>query len=298
MLRCISRTCLVLVLAPAYGPAQNDQSPHFEVASVKSVALNVPMGYSEDAERVSCNRIPLTNLIAEAYNVGLDQITGPDWLRTEFYAITAKLPPGATNEQRPQMMANLLAERFGLVVHRVTREVPGYELTVAPGGPNLTPANPRAVADTPLAGGRGGFEQPMPDANGFPVLPPGWPWGSRVDDGIERMTFRGSSMAYLAATLRRLLSQSVSGQTTPISDQTGISGKFDFHLQIPALTRRLPPRLQLQTGQTSTSNGDPDVGTAEVSAALEKQLGLKLNPVKTKLDFIVIDHVNKTPTVN
>jgi uncharacterized protein (TIGR03435 family) len=36
----------------------------------------------------------------------------------------------------------------------------------------------------------------------------------------------------------------------------------------------------------------------DISAALEKQLGLKLKAVKTKLDFIVIDHVNKVPTDN
>ena len=102
MPRCL---CLVVILAAEYCSAQSDQSPHFEVASVRSVARDLRMGYSEDAEFVRYVRLPLKDLITEAYQVRSDQITGPDWLDTEFYAITAKLPPGTTKEQRPQMMA-------------------------------------------------------------------------------------------------------------------------------------------------------------------------------------------------
>ncbi|MGA3187658.1 MAG: DUF3738 domain-containing protein [Bryobacteraceae bacterium] len=61
---------------------------------------------------------------------------------------------------------------------------------------------------------------------------------------------------------------------------------------------RLPPLVRLQTGQTFTRDGDPSVGPSDISAALEKQLGLKLKAVKTKLDFIVVDHVNKALTEN
>ena len=40
---------------------------------------------------MSWARIPLTNLISDgAYHVGLDQITGCDWISTEFYTINAK----------------------------------------------------------------------------------------------------------------------------------------------------------------------------------------------------------------
>ena len=36
-------------------------------------------------------------------------------------------------------MANLLAERFGLVYHREMKDFPGYAIVVAKGGPQLTP---------------------------------------------------------------------------------------------------------------------------------------------------------------
>ena len=36
----------------------------------------------------------------------------------------------------------------------------------------------------------------------------------------------------------------------------------------------------------------------DVFQAVEKQLGLKLEPRKTPLDLIVVDHAEKTPTEN
>ena len=98
--------------------------------------------------------------------------------------------------------------------------------------------------------------------------------------------------------MRAILSESGPGETVPVTDRTGISGTFDFHLEIPMPAMRLPPLIRLQTGQTFDRDGDPGVGPPDISAALEKQLGLKLKAVRTKLDFIVVDHVNKVPTDN
>jgi len=42
--------------------------------------------------------------------------------------IQATMPTGATVAQVPEMLQRLLAERFGMVVHRETRQVDGYEL--------------------------------------------------------------------------------------------------------------------------------------------------------------------------
>lgn len=285
MMNCILRCGLVFALASACSTAQNGQSPHFEVASVKPVSRDVRMGYSGDTERMAWARIPLTNLIADAYRVGLDQITGPDWLTSEFYAINVKLPQGSTKEEYPQMMANLLAERFGMVVHRVTKEVSGYELTVSPGGPKLTASN----ADTPAPDGAAGasFERPKPDANGFPILTAGIPFASHIDGDTERLSFRRSTMAFLASRLQSVFSRS--GRTTPVADRTGITGRFDFQLAIPAPSRRL---------QRSDAASDPDAGPGSISAAMEKQLGLKLKAVKTSLDFIVVGHAERVPTAN
>jgi uncharacterized protein (TIGR03435 family) len=297
------RASLVFGFASACCVAQNGQSPHFEVASVKPVSEDVRMGYSGDTQQMSWARIPLTNLISDAYHVGLDQIAGPDWLRTESYAINVKLPSGSTKEQYPQMMANLLADRFGLVVHHVAKEVSGYEITVAPGGPKLTPSDPETNTDAPppVGAAKGSVEMPKQDANGFPVLAAGSSFGYRIDGNMERMSFRRSTIAFLASRLQSTLSRYRDpGQTMPITDRTGISGRFDFQLAIPAPSPRLPAQLGLQKGQDAPAivASDPDVGPGGISAALETQLGLKLKAVKTSLDFIVVDHVERVPTEN
>jgi uncharacterized protein (TIGR03435 family) len=282
----ILRSSLVFVFASGCCVAQNDQSLHFEVASIKPVSKDVRMGFQQDPGRMSWGRIPLTNLISNAYHVGLDQITGPDWLGSEFYAIDVKLSSGFTMEQYPQMMANLLSERFGLVVHRVTKQVTGYEITLVPGGPKLTPSPPATDTETPARDGpRRGM--PGPDADGFPVLPPGSPFASRIDGDVERMAFKRSSMAFLASRLQSVFSRSGSGQVTPITDRTGISGQFDFKLAISASANRVPDGA-----------ADPGVSPGSISAAMEKQLGLKLKAVRTSLDFIVVDHVERVPTPN
>ena len=70
----------------------------------------------------------------------LDQISGPDWLATERYDSTAKVPPGTTVEQLRLMLQRLLAERFQVRLHRETKTLPVYYLTVAKNGPKLQPA--------------------------------------------------------------------------------------------------------------------------------------------------------------
>jgi uncharacterized protein (TIGR03435 family) len=126
------------------------------------------------------------------------------------------------------------------------------------------------------------------------------PFASQMDNGIERMTFRRSTMAFLASRLQSIFSRSGSGQTIPITDRTGINGRFDFQLAIPAPSRRFPAQLRLQAGQDASAAvaSDPEVGPASVSPAIEKQLGLKLKAVKTSLDFIMVDHVERVPTAN
>jgi uncharacterized protein (TIGR03435 family) len=299
----MSRSAVLIAFAALSVFAQTASSPHFEAATIKVVDRRVLTAYHEDGQMVTYPALPLTNYISEAYSVGLDQIQGPDWLATEFYAITAKLPDGPkpNMEERRQMMANLLTERFGLVFHRTTKEVPGYELVVAPGGPSpkLT-ASTGAPPPPPTAPAVAGPPERLGvNPEGFPVLTANQIWASTNGDGKQRFTFRRRTMHAFASDLRMTLSRlSPDDAVIPIEDKTGLAGPFDFHLEIPAGPQRLPPALRLQMGQMATSDDAPPVGPKEVSAALEKQLGLRLNPVKVPLDYIVVDKVNKVPTDN
>jgi hypothetical protein len=102
----------------------------FDVASVK----RNPAGYgpttrmNETTGRVGFIGVPLKWLIRRAYQVQDSQISGPEWLDSEGYDIAATFPPGIPSRERNAMWQTLLAERFKLVLHRETRDVPAYLL--------------------------------------------------------------------------------------------------------------------------------------------------------------------------
>jgi len=75
-------------------------------------------------------------------------VEGPGWIFTEPYHISAQ----ATGEpDKPTMagpmMQTVLKDRFKLKVRCETRQVPGYVLTVAPGGPKMQPYTGDCVPD-------------------------------------------------------------------------------------------------------------------------------------------------------
>ena len=70
------------------------------------------------------------------------QISAPDWVSDVRVDIQATVPAGATVSQVPEMLQRLLAERFGMVVHRETRQMDGYELVVGPDGIKMREVEP------------------------------------------------------------------------------------------------------------------------------------------------------------
>ena len=82
-----------------------------------------------------------------------------------------------------------------------------------------------------------------------------------------------------------LIKYSLPGFDRPLFNKTGIPGLFDFHLDFS-------PDEPTGTGATPA-----DVAGPSISTALERQLGLKLEPAKGLGDFLVIDQVQK-PSAN
>jgi uncharacterized protein (TIGR03435 family) len=137
-------------------------------------------------------------LIAYAYNVQYTQVEGePGWLSSQGYDIEAKSEGGQilTFEQFRTPMRLLLEQRFHLAIHRYTKEVQGYALVVAKGGPKLQPSNPGE------------------DPN-----------GSIKSNGLES---NATSLGGLAKMLVNLVGRS-------IIDKTGITGTYDFKLSYAA----------------------------------------------------------------
>jgi uncharacterized protein (TIGR03435 family) len=92
-----------------------------------------------------------------------------------------------------------------------------------------------------------------------------------LPNGIEG---HASPMSTLAAALER-----PSGR--PVMDHTGLAGKYD---------------VKLRYAPANNPDGKSDL--PDLFTALQEQLGLKLEPQKVPVDFLVIDHVDKVPTEN
>ncbi len=257
---------------------------------------------TKDPGRITRSGTTLRDLLTTAYDVKRYQINGPAWLDTERYEIVAKVPEGATKESVKVMWQNLLADRFGVVLHREQKEFTVEELNVAKGGPKLkeTDLDPKALQAGPPSD-----PPPIPpgppklDANGFPTLPgPGLI--VMVSPGPD-----GSPLGHLVA--RAQSSQGLADflgleMNKPVVDKTGLTGKYDFNLEYkPDLAGRglLPPPGGFggPPGGVGGAPSDAAEPGSNLAAAIQ-QLGLRLNSGKAKLDVLVIDKAEKTPTEN
>ena len=120
----------------------------FEVASVKPSPAS-PEGGDGNLIRkpnveVSHGRLimrntSLSSCVQWAYGVNDYQISGPGWMNSERYDITAKAADSVPDSQLRPMLQALLAERFKLTLHRHTKDLAMFALVVAKGGPKLHP---------------------------------------------------------------------------------------------------------------------------------------------------------------
>src|SRR5579863_5332204 len=83
----------------------------------------------------------MVDLINLAYDVDNDKIlAGPNWLETDRFDVSARAPAGSTSEQAKWMLQTLLAERFSLKLHKDSKELPGFALSMGSGKPKMKPA--------------------------------------------------------------------------------------------------------------------------------------------------------------
>ncbi len=145
MLRQIALAGLVLTCC-LYSSGQE-----FEVASIKPSPEKIdtssgPVFFgskggpgTEDPVRYSCNFCDISDLVSMAYDVPDYRIVGTKPLTANRFSVVATIPVGATRDEFRRMLQNLLAERFGLKVHREVRQMNTYRLLVSRGGVKLKP---------------------------------------------------------------------------------------------------------------------------------------------------------------
>ena len=293
--RC-ARGALCLLIAVAPDPLCAQASPaqeRFEVASVKPNKTPVTLisANTEPGGRFVAAQQSLRDLIALAYHVRDAQIVaGPSWIETDRFDVTAKavreLPPfDTTGEIGPleRMLQSLLADRFGLVVHRETRELPIYALVSARSdrrlGERLRPSTTNCAAIF--------AERTRQGQSSGPVMT-----GDRPACGIvvspSSIRIGGGPLAQLTMVLTRMTDRYV-------VDQTGLMGNFDVDLQwTPQGFRRFrPPGTDVPPAAPPIPVPQPDPNGATLETAIQEQLGLKLDPQRGPVPVLVIDRVSQ-----
>jgi uncharacterized protein (TIGR03435 family) len=225
----------------------------FEVASVRpNKSGDAKYSINPKGDRFAASNISLFSLVRWAYDVEAFRISGaPSWFGSDRFDVEAKSDGTPSMEQFRLMLQPLLAEQFGLRLHRETRQGPVYELVAAKGGAKL----------------KAGKCQGTPS--------PGNPCGGFSGSARGSLIGREDSLADFAKNLSSILDR-------PVMDKTGLAGTYDFDLTwTPDEIARQGP-------------GDPDGPAVDPNGpsfftALEEQLGLRLEPTKGPVEFLVID---------
>jgi uncharacterized protein (TIGR03435 family) len=258
--------CLVFVTTTSV------QTLTFEAASVKRSVPGTTGGRVQFLPgRFIGENVPLDYLLQQLYGVRDFQIVAaPEWKaiiadgRESRYQMQGKADDTATPDQVKEMVKALLADRFGLRLHKEMRELPVYALVQARGG---------------VKGSREATGPP----GGIMLIANGWIRGRGV----------------LPVTLIEVLSRSVD---RPIVDRTGLTTVLDFNLTwtpldatgagdsatlCPAAFQEMASRLK----ETLPSN------CPALFTALQEQLGLRLEAQQAPVEVLVIDAVH-LPTEN
>jgi uncharacterized protein (TIGR03435 family) len=287
------------------------QAPtEFEAASIKPAApmeKNIGMrggpGTPSPGQMTFTN-VSLAQIIERAYGVKSYQLSGPDWMSSARFDISAKVPAGATKAQSNVMLQNLLADRFKLILHHSTKESSIYVLLVAKGGPKLKESSKEstdgaASALPPSGQGMDGPGRGMMGKDGKPQLPPGTQKGTPMIIGEGQMIAPGGIIRMIrnGATIGEFLNVLAQQLDRPVVDMTGLGGRYDITLDFaidPSITQA---RMAAMGEGPEGAAADPSSGPTMFSA-LKEQLGLRLEARKGPVDLLVIDSVQKTPTEN
>lgn len=258
----------------------------FEVGAIRGATVRVAGMVREGRQRIDPSRVELPGvtlpaLIRRAYRLEPYQnVTGPDWIKRAYFDVFAKLPPGATKDQIPEMLQTLLADELKLVLRRESRLEPVCILSVGKNGPKLKSVASDVHADVAI-----------PHSDGRTALV-----RRRSADGYLTYS-RLNSTIILDATkitlpdLALLLAKEVN---VPVLDRTALSGFYEISLFVPGEWIRAPRPM---------SEKQDDAGIVPVAAEPEgvnlfksiQRLGLKLEKSKAPIQHLVVESAEQNP---
>jgi uncharacterized protein (TIGR03435 family) len=283
--------CILFTSALLFSQAK----PEFEVASIKP-SSEAPegrfnLGVHIDGAQVRVTYFSLKDFALMAYGMKNYQFAGPEWMTSARFDVSAKLPEGGSRTQVRAMLQTLLEARFQLKVHRSSKEMPVYALTVAKSGLKMK--------ETEAADDATG----LPGANGAV--------GVSVNagrDGADVNLGNGSSIAFgetsfegKKLTMAMLVDQLGRFSDRPVVDMTGLTGNYDLKLEFTAEEFRA---MKIRAAVAAGVNLPPqalrlleNTSDAPLLTAIQT-LGLRLESRKAPVEVLVIDNCLKAPTEN
>ena len=202
----------------------------------------------------------MADLVSTAYGVKPEAVAGgPGWLEWNRFDVIAKAPDSLTGEPLKVALRNLLADRFGLVVHEDTKPMPAWLLTAG--------KSPRARQSDGTGDGRCS-DDPAAHTSALNFV----------------LACHNATMAVFAETVQNAAAGPIGGylNRTAVADVTGLQGTWDLTVK--------------WTGRGALANAGPE--GISLFDALDKQLGMKLEMGKAPMPVIVVDSVHEKPTAN
>jgi uncharacterized protein (TIGR03435 family) len=258
-------------------------SPAFEVASIRQNRDgSVPQKFDwQHGGRVTVTAYPLFQLIRIAYNSNSIQtegqiVGGPSWLKSDRFDLVAKANGSLDADEtgRPTlliaMLRSLLEDRFHVRVHTELRDALVYFLALANKDGRLGPQLHRSAQED--------CRGPV----GTLVPPDSTHWCGWRGGGTGRYTIQGLTMADMATGF--------AGTWTvgrPVLDRTRLSGRWDA--QVDFVPTFLPGP---NADSAPIPNPAADSGPSMLSAIAD-QLGLKLQAGRARVEYLVIDSVER-----
>jgi uncharacterized protein (TIGR03435 family) len=235
--------------------------PKFDVVTVKPSDPNKPGKlFTIQGRQILTINTSVNDLMTFAYSLQTKEIlNAPSWMGEKYDLDGVPDIPGQPDiKQMRMLIADALVQRFGLKFHTEQREMTAYALTVAKGGPKLTPS--ALPASSP-----GGF--------GFRGL---------GDLHVINFTMKDFCHGMQEAVMDK-----------PVVDQTDLTGRYDFNLHWqPDQSQFASFGAHINPPDPNDPNPLPSLYTA-----LQEQVGLKMESTKANVDVMVIDHIEK-PSAN
>jgi uncharacterized protein (TIGR03435 family) len=237
--------------------------PEFEVATIKPSDPKQP-GWGIGVNRsgmLNTHNTTLADLIKFTYDLHPKQVIGaPAWFDSDKFDVEAKPSVAGipTVKQMQSMLQKLIPDRFSLEFHKDKKELSAYAITVAKGGEKI---KKEETADIPVPG-FGGLPQ-----RGFNI--------------------RNATMAEFASVMQAQF------MDLPVVDHTGLGEtRYTFILKFtPDPSMRPFGGGAAPPAAAQPPAPDPDA-PPDIFSAME-QLGLHLQKMRTPVDVMVIDKIEK-----